>query len=408
MTSIISRCAPSGACSHSRLRTRSRITRSSTRYRRRSTGRCAARSACTTTTRKNRSGSAAAHGTVRGLRRVAGYADWVDPRFEELKNSSVFGSLGFDLAENWTLDLEARYAKDERNFKSGQRSEATGESDPVTDQLEFSAFTPRATLNWKPTDDMLVYGLVAKGNKPGGFNVEYFRSDVPSEFSRFLVECEVGTSLPPNPGFPQGLDCTEEAKDRLQFKEEEQWTYEAGIKSQWLDRRVTANLSVFYIDWTNQGLFLVDGVPQRGVAGTTPITIIVNAGPVEDHRGRAGDQLAGDGQPVTILQLRPERRRIRRGQVSGARGEGGHRRRSEGQETAEFAEALGRIRLRRERAGRTPDRRVPARRFSVRDETLWQRDESQLDRQPQNREPAHRVARRELDADVLRQEPAQR
>ena len=37
----------------------------------------------------------------------------------------------------------------------------------------------------------------------------------------------------------------------IAFDEEKAWNYEAGIKSSWLDGRLTANAAVFYIDWTN-------------------------------------------------------------------------------------------------------------------------------------------------------------
>ncbi|MFQ5634805.1 MAG: TonB-dependent receptor, partial [Gammaproteobacteria bacterium] len=203
--------------------------------------------------------------------------DWVDPRVKTVVNTSVFGGVSVDLAERWTLDLEARYAKDEKDITSGQLFERTSESGPVKDSLEFRAFTPRITLNWKPGGDMLIYGLIAKGNKPGGFNEEYFRSDVPTEFSQFLVDCgsgEIGSGL----GIPAGTVCTPEFKSKATFAEEEQWTYEVGIKSQWFERRVTANLSAFFIDWTNQSLFALDDVPQRGTGGTTPTTVLENAG----------------------------------------------------------------------------------------------------------------------------------
>jgi outer membrane receptor protein involved in Fe transport len=202
------------------------------------------------------------------------------PREQLLTNSSVFGSLSFDLAENWTLDVEARWAKDEKTIIGGQRSEVTSEPWAVEDSLEFTNFTPRFTLNWKPTDEMLVYGLIAKGNKPGGFNEEYWRNDVPSEYSNFLVNCEIGDEIF-FPGDTGLVECTEEFKGKAQYSEEEQWTYEIGIKSQWFERRVTANISAFYIDWTNQGLFALDAVPQRGTGGSTPITVLENAGKSE-------------------------------------------------------------------------------------------------------------------------------
>jgi len=196
-----------------------------------------------------------------------------DPRFQDIQNASIFGSVSFDLTDQWTLNFEARYAKDDKDIKSGQRNTA-GQSDPVTDSLSFSAFTPRVTMEYAATDDMNFYFLIAKGNKPGGFNTEFFRSDVPSELTKYWQTCDPHTS-PPEPNTL--LPCTEEIKDRFTFSEEDQWTYEVGIKSTWWDRRVLANLSVFYIDWRNQGLFSIQDLPAAG-GGVNTTTILTNAG----------------------------------------------------------------------------------------------------------------------------------
>lgn len=200
------------------------------------------------------------------------------PRIQETENKSVFGGVSVDLADDWSLDFEARWAKDEKSIMSGQLSEVDFALTPITDALSFTNFTPRITLNWQATDEMMFYLLAAKGNKPGGFNAEYFRADVPAEFTRFLLTCTPGDPTPIS--LPLGIACTQEDKDLLHIAEEEQWTYEAGFKSSWWDRRATANLSVFFIDWINQGLFLVRSVPQIGSAGgtQTTTTVLTNAG----------------------------------------------------------------------------------------------------------------------------------
>ena len=66
---------------------------------------------------------------------------------------------------------------------------------PVTDQVDYTAFTPRVTLQYVYSDDLNFYFLVAKGNKPGGFNTEFFRSDVPSEWTEFTRDCQAGDTL---------------------------------------------------------------------------------------------------------------------------------------------------------------------------------------------------------------------
>ncbi len=202
-----------------------------------------------------------------------------DPRLQTTENTAVFGSVGFDITDRWTLSVEARYATDDLGIKSGQR-DADNVSSPVTDSLSYSSFTPRITLDFQATDDLLVYLQFANGTKPGGFNTEYYRSDIFAEYTEYLRDCDPENPEPPPvtaPPLNPSPECTEEEKSKLSYKEEEQWTYEAGIKSTWMDRRVTANLSVFYIDWTNQSLFSRAVLPNSsGTTNTT--TILINAG----------------------------------------------------------------------------------------------------------------------------------
>ncbi len=199
---------------------------------------------------------------VFGLEPGAGFGE---PLKENTRNASVFGSIAFDLSPTLTLSLEARYAEDEKSLSSGQRALSDNSPAPVTAKLDYDSFTPRITLDFRATDDVLVYGLVAKGTKPGGFNKDLFRSDVPAEFSDFLVNCEIGDLLI-EPGIP-AYRCTEELKSDAGFAEEEQWTYEVGIKTDWFDRSLVANFAAFYIDWSNQALTELAEVPTT--AGTT-------------------------------------------------------------------------------------------------------------------------------------------
>jgi outer membrane receptor protein involved in Fe transport len=199
-----------------------------------------------------------------------------DPRLQQTENTAFFGSVGFDITDRWTLSVEARYATDDLDIKSGQR-DMDNRSSPVTDSLSYSSFTPRITLDFQATDELLAYVQFANGTKPGGFNTEYYRSDIFSEYTEYLRDCDpMDPGMAPIiPGFT--VECTAEDKGKLSYKEEEQWTYEAGVKSTWMDRRITANLSVFYIDWTNQSLFARSVLPNSsGTTNTT--TILINAG----------------------------------------------------------------------------------------------------------------------------------
>src|SRR3546814_15236928 len=72
----------------------------------------------------------------------------------------------------------------------------------VTGKKSWKAFTPRFALNWKATDDVLLYGSIARGYKSGGF--------------QGLSGTAEGASTPYDPEFA--------------------WRYVVGAKTAWLDR----------------------------------------------------------------------------------------------------------------------------------------------------------------------------
>jgi iron complex outermembrane recepter protein len=74
-------------------------------------------------------------------------------------------------------------------------------------------WTPRFALNFKPNDDLLFFASATRGFKSGGWNAR-------------------GTA----------------ASELLPFGPEKVWSYEAGIKSDLFDRRVRANLTVYFQD----------------------------------------------------------------------------------------------------------------------------------------------------------------
>lgn len=135
------------------------------------------------------------------------------PEKRTVENVAIFGSVEFDFSESLTGTVEVRQATDKIEdifypFQPGQVEESFSE--------EFDSFTPRFTLTYLASDDLTVYGNIAKGNKPGGFN----DSDSP----------------------------------KVAYDEEEAWNYEVGVKARILDGRGTWNSSIYMIDWTDQQL----------------------------------------------------------------------------------------------------------------------------------------------------------
>ncbi|KRG55418.1 hypothetical protein ABB25_12030 [Stenotrophomonas koreensis] len=148
-------------------------------------------------------------------------------------NKAIYGMINWRINDQWTASAEGRYATDEIS-KGGIDTRILGTSTytlPYSLSESFKSFTPRFTLSYQAADNVNIYGLVSKGNKPGGFNTTVFRADLADDALAQLLS--------------QGLD---------KFEEEKTWNYEFGVKSDWLDGRMRVNANVFYIDWTNQQL----------------------------------------------------------------------------------------------------------------------------------------------------------
>lgn len=127
-----------------------------------------------------------------------------------VENKAIFGALTYDITSRLTGSVELRYAEDDLSFRDDSGRTYATKNDNVT---------PRFTLDYKLTDDTMLYGVVAKGNKPGGVNS--------------------------NPELPP---------DRIGVDEEENWSYEIGTKNTLFEGRMTMNLAAFFIDWKDQQL----------------------------------------------------------------------------------------------------------------------------------------------------------
>lgn len=115
-------------------------------------------------------------------------------------------------------DYENKDAKIRRQFETGFGTFPTG----MTDREEsYDEWLPRASISYDCCDEIMTYGVVARGFKAGGFNL---------------------TS-------PVGREA---------YGPEKSWTYEVGVKTNWEEAGVTANLAVFHIDWEDMQLSQFD------------------------------------------------------------------------------------------------------------------------------------------------------
>ncbi len=144
---------------------------------------------------------------------------------------ALFSQVTWGLTDTVNLTAGARYTYEQKLSEiSGQGFDPTGTflvaPYDVRNTRSWNAFTPKITLDWQVTDDVMVYASIADGFKSGGFN---------------------GTA-------PDGVAAS------TPFDQEDARQYEIGIKSEHFDRRLRANLTAFYIDYEDLQVFqLVDG-----------------------------------------------------------------------------------------------------------------------------------------------------
>ena len=190
---------------------------------------------------------------------------------DEVTNTAIFGFLEFDLNDQLTATLEGRAARDELDNTGTSRSGVLSRS--FVQSAEFKSFSPRATLRWRPSPDLTVYGTVAKGNKPGDFNAGLQAANIPDAERTRLA-------------------------DILTVKEEKAWNYEVGAKAALMDRRLNVEAAAFYIDWTNQQLTRTERVTNVAGVGQN-VAVIVNAGQTEVK----GVELQGSFRVNPVLTL---------------------------------------------------------------------------------------------------------
>lgn len=151
--------------------------------------------------------------------------------------TSIFGSLQFEITPELTIGAEGRYSWEDItavNTDGGQALKAS-----------FNGFSPRFTLDYKPTSNSLIYASASKGSKAGGFN--NVNPDDPDEVP-FLV-----------------------------FDEENVWQYELGYKTTFGNGVVSLDVAAFRLELSDQQLsqvvILNEGTPQQA-----QVTVVQNVG----------------------------------------------------------------------------------------------------------------------------------
>jgi len=153
---------------------------------------------------------------------------------QEVENYAVFGGLTYAITDQWSVEGEARWQREDNKLGpclSGECSAANVRTNWTTER--DNDFLPRLTLTYRPDKDMMLYALFSQGTKTGRYNT--------NQATNFLyVE-------------PEQLD-----------------NYEIGAKTEWLDGRLVVNAAAFLIRVKDQQfstVALINGVPQTAYQG---------------------------------------------------------------------------------------------------------------------------------------------
>jgi iron complex outermembrane recepter protein len=174
------------------------------------------------------------------------------------KSYALFGDVSWDITPDLSLSVGARWTQDEKtgtvrrqNF-TGIRTPTFGNPTAVpgllrtsyTNSKTFEEFTPRVSLSYDITDDVLVYTSWGRGFKSGGFDM---RGD-----AVFF------------PGTVNG------------YEPEIVETTEVGFKSTFFDGGLRLNGAVFFSDYTDQQV-----TSQFALPGPTIVSFVDNVGASE-------------------------------------------------------------------------------------------------------------------------------
>ena len=143
----------------------------------------------------------------------------LEPTFLDIQTESwaVFSQASYAFSDIFSATIGARYTEDNKSFEADIQS-GFGFPTPrtaVSLDEKFTSFTPKFGLDMQLSDDLFAYASISRGFKGGGFN---------------------------------GLSVLNPTVLAASYGPQSVWAYEGGLKAEFLDRRLTTNLAVFYND----------------------------------------------------------------------------------------------------------------------------------------------------------------
>lgn len=207
--------------------------------------------------------------------------------YSELKESAIYGEIGYDITDKWSVTVGGRYYKydlesfsdvDFPLFDSFPDYTQTVGISAMEESLkaDYAAGSPNGTertsqsdngtlfkfnTSYKFTEDMLGYLTVSEGYRIGNSNGIAVCADYdPLNNQQGACALLPGQQFGPNPG-----DIS--TRDETQYLPDKTTNYELGFKSTLNGGRVTLNGAIYYIEWTDPQL------SSATINASIPITV---------------------------------------------------------------------------------------------------------------------------------------
>jgi iron complex outermembrane receptor protein len=183
---------------------------------------------------------------------------------------AAYVNASYALTDRLNFGLGVRYTDEEKKY---DRSTSTFSTFPGLTQDPAFAFkikdnwtdtSPMASVDFQATGNILLYARYAEGFKSGGFN-----------------------GRANNPG------------EQAPYDPEEVTSYEIGLKSDWMDRTLRANVALFYNDYTDFQARVSGIATDPGTGLPSPELTVLNAGELEIY----GAELELSYMPMDALLL---------------------------------------------------------------------------------------------------------
>jgi len=224
------------------------------------------------------------------------------------KTWAVFGDFTYNFTPQWALSLGGRYTNDQRTAVITKKNFVLGGQPGLGGAFGFgngiqagaalsnfsgvrtdNAFTPRASINFKPTPNHNIYLSYSKGFKGGGFD--------PRANS---------TNAPVSPGATQ--PTAQQIYDFMAFDPEKVDSYELGWKAALFDHRLQLATAIFDAEYKDVQVpgsapcaTVVNGVVTTGFCGVTTNAGAARMRGVEiEMNARLAQNIARPGDRLTL------------------------------------------------------------------------------------------------------------